>query len=128
MLVAYTAGKYRAESEWELEENIRLAEYWAARCWKIGLAVICPHKNTAHFGNCMGIEDQVWLDGDLEIIKRCDILIVLPNWATSSGTKAEIKLAKELFMPIFYVPEDFKSLSKYVKRHEALKEGRLITL
>lgn len=118
MLLGYTAGKYRAETEWELIENIRLAEQWAAWCWKIGLPVICPHKNTAHYGGIMGIPDSVWLEGDLEMIRRCDVLVVMDNWRSSSGTKDEIKLAEELEIPIFYMPEDSKKLVKWVRSME----------
>jgi hypothetical protein len=114
MLVGYTAGPYRAKLEWELIQNIRRAEEWAALGWAYGCAMICPHKNTAHFGGILGMDDQVWLDGDLEIIARCDFLLVVPGWERSSGTKAEIELADKLGIPIFYMPRDIMKFRDYV--------------
>jgi hypothetical protein len=102
MYVAYVGGKYRAKTEWEIIENIRIAEDIAAQLWDIGFAVICPHKNTAHLGGIYGLEDQTWIDGYLEILKRCDVLVVAPNWRNSSGTNEEIRCAAEHSIPIFY--------------------------
>jgi hypothetical protein len=113
MRVFYVAGPYRSNTEWGLVENIRQAEYVASLLWSWGFAVISPHKNTAHFGGIHGLNDDVWLKGDLEILKRCDMVVVLPGWENSSGTKEEIELAKENHMPIYYWPEDYSTLCRY---------------
>jgi nucleoside 2-deoxyribosyltransferase len=100
--IAYVGGKYRAKTEWELVQNIRTAEEIAAQLWEMGFAVICPHKNTSNFGGIYDIEDDVWLKGDLEILKRCDLLVVAPNWRDSMGTQEEIKFAISNNIPIYY--------------------------
>jgi hypothetical protein len=102
MLVVYTAGPYRNGCEWGVKQNIRMAEDVAVQLWAAGYAVICPHANTNFFGGACGCADSVWLEGDLEIIKRCDIMVVLPGYETSSGTKREIELARNKAMPIYY--------------------------
>uniref|UniRef100_A0A6M3JHD9 DUF4406 domain-containing protein n=1 Tax=viral metagenome TaxID=1070528 RepID=A0A6M3JHD9_9ZZZZ len=100
MKIIYVAGKYRAKTEWALEENIRHAEREAVKLWQHGWAVICPHKNTAHFGGVC--TDATWLDGDLEILKRCDAIYMLAGWDLSSGARAERELAKSSGIEIFY--------------------------
>lgn len=100
MRVIYIAGPYRNSTEWGLEENIQKAERAAVRLWRLGYAVICPHKNTAHFGGVC--DDSVWLEGDLEIIRRCDAIYMLNNWQQSKGASNELELARELGLEIIY--------------------------
>lgn len=98
MKLVFISGAYR-NGDWQgIEYNIQHAKREAIKLWKAGYAVICPHLNTAHFdGLC---EDDVWLEGDLEILKRCDIVYFLNNWQNSSGAKIEydvaLKMNKEL--------------------------------
>ena len=40
----------------------------------------------------------------MEWLYACEEIWVLPNWETSTGTKAEIAVAKELGLPIIYLP------------------------
>jgi hypothetical protein len=85
--VAYVAGKYRAPTVRGIVENIRRAEEVALWLWRNGWAVVCPHLNTALLdGAC---EDAVWLEGGLEILRRCDALVLVPGWESSEGTRAE---------------------------------------
>ena len=100
MKVIFISGKYRAKTEWELEQNIQKAEQRAATLWQLGWAVICPHKNSAHFGGLC--DDDIWLMGDIEILKRCDAIYMLPNWRESEGAVAEHKIAEDSHLQIIY--------------------------
>jgi len=100
MPVAYIAGKYRAKTEWELIENIREAERYAIRYAKLGFAVICPHKNTAHFGGVL--PDTYWLAATMEMLRHCDVVVMIPNWQESEGAKGEHAEAQRLMLPIVY--------------------------
>ena len=91
MEVIYVAGPYRAETEWELEQNIRDAEDATVRLVRAGYAVVCPHKNTAHLGGAA--PDEVWLKMYLAILERCDSLYLLKKWRRSTGTVREWKRA-----------------------------------
>ena len=102
MKAIYIAGCYRANSEWELELNIRKAEDAAIKLWEAGWAVICPHKNSAHFGGALDIPDSVWLEGGLELLSRCDAIYMLDNWGGSIGAWEELNKAKELGLGIYY--------------------------
>ena len=91
MKIAYIAGPYRSETHHGIELNIREAEAVAIKYWKLGYAVICPHKNTAHFDGLA--EDDIWLKGDLEILRRCDVIVLMKTWQKSTGAKEEHKEA-----------------------------------
>jgi hypothetical protein len=97
----YTAGPYRADTIQGVVQNIREAEYWAARLWAAGASVICPHKNTGLLDGIHGMTCQEWLAGDFEQIIRCGALFLLPNWHNSKGTLDEIAVAQEYGIRIF---------------------------
>ena len=105
MKIIYVAGAYRAKSEWELCQNIEASRQASARLWAQGWAVISPHMNTAHFGGIC--PDQSFLDGDLEIIKRCDAIYMLKGWEISSGSVTEHKLAMDIGLDIFYEEDEY---------------------
>ena len=100
MKLAYIAGPYRNLDICGVVENIRRAESVAVKYWKLGYAVICPHKNTALLdGHC---PDSVWLEGDLEMVRRCDVVVAMRDWVNSAGARAEVALANELDIPVIY--------------------------
>src|SRR6476659_3574090 len=100
MKLVYVAGPYRASCEWEVVRNIRSAEALALAVWKLGAACICPHKNTALFGGAA--EDSLWLEGDLEMMRRCDAVLCTDDWACSKGACVEVETAKRVGIPVFY--------------------------
>ncbi len=99
MKVAYVAGPYR-NSPVGKERAIRFAK----TLWSEGYAVICPHANSLDFESDIP-HDDIFLDGYLEILSRCDAIFVLPGWERSEGTLAEIDLAEELGLEIWRVTE-----------------------
>jgi len=100
MKLAYIAGPYRAKNGLTVLMNIRSAELVAIRYWQKGYAVICPHLNTAFFDGLA--PDSVWLEGDLEIVRRVDVVVAMKNYLDSAGARAEIELAKSLGKEIIY--------------------------
>ena len=100
MKVLYLAGKYRdVRGTWYVEQNIQAARKIAVELWQMGYAVICPHANTAFFEG--PLNDQQIIDGDLELVKRCDGVVMLPGWETSEGAIFEHRIALEAKKPIF---------------------------
>jgi len=104
MKLAFISGPYRGQSESAVVANIRHAEKYAIKYWLDGFAVICPHKNTALFGGLA--PEQVWLDGDMEILKRCDLIVMIPGWESSEGAKAEHRAALHMGMDIIYEKDE----------------------
>jgi hypothetical protein len=98
--VAYIAGPYRAATPLDILDNVHAAGRVALKYWNLGYAVICPHKNTALFDG--QAPDSVWLDGDLELIKRCDVVVMMANWRKSSGATAEHEFALAHGIEVIY--------------------------
>lgn len=98
--IIYVAGPYRAESEWALIQNIRRAEAKALELWRQNWVVICPHKNTERFSGAL--PDRVWLEGCLEILRRCDAIYLLKRWQESEGAKAELAEAQRLGLEVIF--------------------------
>lgn len=100
MKLVYVAGPFRGPNSWEIEQNIRRAEALALEVWRKGAAVICPHANTRFFQGAA--KDDVWLEGDLEMLLRCDAMIMTDDWKRSTGATHEHAFAETEGIPIFY--------------------------
>ena len=103
----YVAGPFRGPSHWAIAENIRNAERLALEVWRRGAAAICPHANTAHFQDAA--PDHVWLDGDLELLKRCDAVLLTPDWERSNGACAEKATAEAARIPVLFSVADLEA-------------------
>src|SRR5574338_1527454 len=99
MKVIYIAGKYRGPNAWAVEQNIRAAEEVAARVWAAGMVALCPHPLPRHMSG-LG-DEQVFVDGTLELMRRCDAVVLVPNWRDSAGARAEVEEADRLGIPVF---------------------------
>lgn len=99
MKLIYLAGPFRGPDSWAIACNVHKAAELSLRVWKLGVACICPHLNSAQFqGVCA---DRLWLDGDIEMLRRCDGLITTPNWKTSAGAREEVAFAYANGIPVF---------------------------
>lgn len=110
MKIVYVAGPYRGKTESDVVRNIRNAEAVAIRIWQAGHIALCPHKNTALFGGLC--HDGVWLKGDLEMLKRCDELVLVDGWPGSPGTLQEVDIAVENNIPIFKSIGEWENMNK----------------
>jgi len=104
MKVAYIAGPYRSATPRGIVENIRRAEAVALKYWRRGYAVICPHLNTALFDGAA--DDTCWLEGDLEILARCDTIVMMKGWEKSQGASEELQHAQSLAKIVIYDGSD----------------------
>jgi hypothetical protein len=104
--VVYVAGPFRGPDAWTVAQNVRRAEETALEVWRLGAACICPHANAAHFQGTL--PDHVWLDGDLEMLRRCDAVLMVDGWGQSVGAKAEREEALRCGIPVLYSLGDLK--------------------
>lgn len=116
MKVVYIAGKYRGPNAWAVEQNIRAAEEVAARVIQLGMMPLCPHKNTAHMEGLA--DDEFFLAGTMELLRRCDAVVLVPGWDKSTGTRAEVTEARALGIPVFGL-ESGDDLDRSVPLHAA---------
>ena len=97
----YIAGKYRAATEHEVYQNIQTAREWAMKwCQVDGWYPVTPHMNSAFFGGLC--DDHKFLEGGLEMLRRCDAIFMIPGWEDSVGSKAEHYEAMQLGIRVFY--------------------------
>lgn len=99
MKVFYIAGPYRADTERGVIENIRNAEAVAIEVWKAGHVALCPHLNSRLMGGIC--DDEVFLSGAIELMKRCDAVVLVSGWKKSKGTNTEVKIAAALGIPVY---------------------------
>lgn len=101
-LVCYLGGPYRDKrGVYYITRNIEEARHVAAQLWAMGFACLCPHMNTNLLDGMEGTQDDTFLDGDLDMIERCDLFIAMPRWQQSTGTKAEREHALAVGLPVF---------------------------
>lgn len=114
-MIAYVVGPYRAADNWQVARNIEAARNCAGWLWEHGYAVICPHTNTAMFHVLFHTPEENYLNGYLEILPHCDLIVMLPGWTNSSGSKNEFILAKQHGIQQFYWPVDKDLLEEHIK-------------
>lgn len=97
--VCYVSGPYRAQTPAGIWANIMRARDVAMDLWRMGLIAITPHLNTMLMDGVRRDED--WLAGDLEILRRCDMVVLVPGWRASRGAQAEVQEALRIGLPVY---------------------------
>lgn len=108
--VVYIAGPYRGANNYEIHRNVCAAEEHAFAVWKMGAVALCPHLNTANFQ--FALPDEDFLQGDLELLSRCDAMLATGRWFASKGTVNEINFANSRGIPVFYHVNDLEDWLK----------------
>lgn len=97
MKIVYIAGPYSGPRQ---ESNISAASDAAAILWTKGIPCICPHLNTRNFD---GFNTwSMFMQGYLEILRRCDIVFMISGWEKSAGAREEHAEAIRIGIPIVY--------------------------
>ena len=47
------------------------------------------------------LPDEFWLEGTLELLRRCDAVFLIPGWEQSTGSRSELDEATRLGLPVF---------------------------
>jgi len=111
MRVIYIAGPFRAPDAYGIRRNVRKAEELALEVWRMKAAALCPHLNTANFQGCL--PDRLFLEGDLDLLRRCDAVLLVKGWERSEGTNAEVQFAEAAGIPVF---EDKADLAEWLEK------------
>lgn len=110
MRLVYVAGPFRGACPFEQEENIRRAEALALAVWRVGAVGVCPHSMTRNWQGA--IPDGEFLAGDLDLMRRCDAVLLTPDWRRSAGARTEEQVAREHGLPVF---ETLDALREWVR-------------
>jgi len=98
----YIAGAYRGDTTYQTYLNIRRAEEVAIKTWRNGDFALTPHLNTQLFDMIDGLSPDIFLEGGLEMLSRCDKVLMMRGWEKSAGSVVEHKVAQDLGIPIIY--------------------------
>ena len=113
----YVAGAYCPhdcaphEAIRKAQENVNTAIDAGIALMDKGHIVFIPHLSHyihLRMGQVWG--QDFWYKFDLEWLRLCDAIFMLPNWESSTGAKLELGKAKEWFLKIFYNLGDVPNL------------------
>lgn len=125
-MLIYTAGPYsESAGVGTVEENIQRTTEIAAELWEMGYAVICPHMNSANLEQTTTLSNKDFVDRDLEMVRVCDAIVMLPYWEQSLGAVREHQCARENDLEIWIWPNVPKMLSEAQKSTSVRKGHRL---
>src|ERR1035437_7645838 len=97
-VLVYISGKYSGD----IDENIKVARKYAIKIWELGYTALTPALNSAHFEIDCNCKYEDYINGDLIMLDRCDIIFMLPGWQESKGANVEIRFAKRKGMKIVF--------------------------
>ncbi len=98
----YIAGPYSHKTEAGIQDNISRAARAGLDCCRAGWAVHIPHKIFAGFHVHRDLSYETWLEKDIAILAKCDAVLFLEGWASSTGASREMQFAEELGIPHFF--------------------------
>ncbi len=97
--LVYIAGPYTAREGGSVNVNVAVAQLWAAAVNRTELAfAVVPHSLSAGIEASLG--EAEWIAGTMEVMRRCDGVIFIPDWAKSSGCVGEYYEALRLGLPV----------------------------
>lgn len=101
----YIAGPYSGDDITTILGNIRRGIRKAAELMQLGYAVFCPFLDfliALVLRDGEEINKAQYQANSMARVECCHMMLVLPGWESSGGTKREIARAKELFIPVIY--------------------------
>ena len=96
----YIAGPFRGPTPLDVRRNVERARDVGLRVAAVGGYPVIPHTMTAEFDR--QLTDQFWLDGTMELLRRCDGIVMVRGWEMSSGARAERAWALDQRMPLHH--------------------------
>lgn len=120
--VVYLAGPYRPYTDAEgvshsIAQNVREAGLLGMELWRRGYVALVPHTLTyvsgiiRNDGSVRGVSAEAFMAGELELVRRSDVLVLMPTWKYSKGAIAEKAFAESKGVPVFEW-EDFLTLKR----------------
>lgn len=131
-MLIYTAGPYsQTAGVGTVEENIQKATDIAAELWNMGYTVLCPHMNSAGLEKLTTLSNKDFVDRDLEMVERCDAIVMIPGWESSLGAVRELEHARQNDLVVWFwpdIPVGAQKSSKVRKGHRLKVLGTRIGL
>lgn len=105
MLKVYVAGPYSADNVITVLENIRAGIKMAKDVFIAGFAPFCPwldYHYTLALADGEKLTVEQYYAYSMAWLRASDAVLILPGWENSNGTKAEMREAVELGIPVFH--------------------------
>lgn len=104
MKTIYVAGPISDQNPLQVLANINAGIEASAYLVSMGFAVFCPFLDFQYFLTKHGqyINKEMIQQNSLAFVDKCDVMLVLPRWKSSSGTKREAARARSLGMPVYF--------------------------
>lgn len=93
----YIAGPFRGPTPLDVRRNVEAARDVGLRVAACGGFPIIPHCLTGEFDK--QLTEEFWVNGHMELLSRCDGLVVLATWERSQGARQELEWAVVNGMP-----------------------------
>lgn len=96
--LVYIAGPYTAPDALGVELNVRAAELVAYSVARLGAMPVCPHTNLRYMASDLA---EFLYPATLEMMRRCDAVLLIEGWKRSRGAIGEHREAIRLGLPTF---------------------------
>ncbi len=111
-LVAYIAGPFSAPDHLGIKTNIKRAAAIGHDVRRLGIGALVPHLIGAPYiqpamSTHLGLLPDVfgydhWIKETIEMCRRCDLLVTVPGWEDSNGSRGEVAEMQRLKRPVFH--------------------------
>lgn len=98
-MLIYIAGPYSASTEEGIQAHINEARAVAEKLALRGHHFICPHLNTAGMHK-LDVPIKFWYEMDIDILRRCDAILMMHGWNSSFSAAKELEIAGKLGIQI----------------------------
>jgi len=102
MLCAYVAGKMTDSNPVEFLRNLNALQEWTAKVRDFGMA---PFPVADDFADIMRTKETTIpqiKEASMEWLRRADVVFATPGYESSPGTVEEIRVARELGIPVVF--------------------------
>ncbi len=110
--IVYIAGPFRADTAWEIAQNVRAAEQWGLHVATWGAIPIIPHSMYHLYHGTLS--DEFWVDATLAVLRSFALhsahfaVLVLDHelgerWRHSVGTVGEVAETQRRDCKVFFL-------------------------
>lgn len=99
MRLIYISAPFSAGNNWDFEANVRKAEQVAKVIADNGGVPVSRHSLFKRFSGT--ITGSFWINAAVEVMKKCDAVVLLPGWNDSPGASYENTVARENGLQVF---------------------------
>ena len=109
----YVAGRYRGKSPEAVQLNVQASRQVGVVCAERGWMPVTPCVMTAGFENLTDNDDEFWLESTLELMLRCDAVVMAPGWLKSEGATNEYNEAKLAGIAVYEVVDEVPNVDNF---------------